>query len=24
LTPDYYFGYLLSAIETGIEKVRGK
>jgi hypothetical protein len=24
LTPDFYFGYLMSAIETGIEKVRGK
>ena len=24
LTPDYYFGYLMSAIETGMDKVRGK
>jgi len=24
LTPDFYFGYLLSAIETGMDKVRGK
>jgi thioredoxin-related protein len=24
LSPDYYFGYLLSAIETGMDKVRGK
>jgi thioredoxin-related protein len=24
LSPDFYFGYLLSAIETGMDKVRGK
>jgi thioredoxin-related protein len=24
LTPDFYFGYLMSAIETGMDKVRGK
>ena len=23
LTPDFYFGYLMSAIETGMERVRG-
>jgi thioredoxin-related protein len=24
LSPDFYFGYLMSAIETGLDKVRGK
>jgi hypothetical protein len=24
LTPDYYFGYIESAIDEGLEKIRGK
>ena len=24
LSPDYYFGYLESAIDAGVDKVRGK